>query len=125
MAITLLAVVLLSSSGLLVTHATTPSTVNSSSQPLSKHSSQQLSLGLQGVISSAGNQRWSLSGGNLYGAQFGQEIVPAGANLQYSMRAKVDGLTASGNVQLSLSGTTADGQSIAFSANGQIVGMIP
>jgi len=121
MAFTLLAVVLLSSSGLLVTHATTPS----SSQPSNSYSKQQLSLGLQGVISSAGNQKWSLSGGNLYGAQFGQEQVPPGASLLYSMRATVNGLSASGNVKLSLSGTTADGQSITFNTNGQIVGMIP
>ena len=120
-AITLLAVVLLSSSGLLVTHATTPSSIQSSG----KHSSQQLSLGIQGVISSAGNQRWSLSGGTLYGAQFGPEQVPPGATIHYNMDASSNGLSATGNFRLSLTGTTTDGQSISFNANGQIVGMIP
>jgi hypothetical protein len=120
MAITLLAVVLLSSSGMLVTHATTQSSTQSYGRQ-----GQQLSLGLQGVISSAGDQKWLLSGGNLYGAQFGQEQVPPGANIQYSMRASVDGLSATGKFQLSLTGTTADGRSISFNANGQIVGMIP
>jgi hypothetical protein len=116
-ALTLLVGVLLSSSGLLVTHAY-------SSNPTSS-TKQTLSLGLQGVITSAGTQSWSLSGGNLVGASFGQEQVPPGANIQYSVQAKVTGLSATGSLQLSVSGTTADGQSISVTANGQIVGMIP
>jgi hypothetical protein len=120
-AVTLLATLLIASSGLLVTHAST----TNSYQQQSASSGKSLSLGLQGVIVSAGNQKWSVSGGNLAGAQLGQEIVPPGANLQYSLSASVRGLTSTGSVQLSLSGTTADGQSITFNANGQVVGMIP
>jgi hypothetical protein len=120
-AITLLATLLIASSGLLVTHA---DTTNSMQQP-TRDTTGQLSLGLQGIITSAGDQRWSVSGGNLVGAQLGQEMVPAGANLYYSMRADVNGLTSTGSVQLSLRGTTADGQSVSFSANGPIVGMVP
>ncbi len=59
------------------------------------------------------------------GAQLGQEMIPPGANLEYSMRASVNGLSSSGWVQLSLSGVTADGQSVTFNANGPVVGMIP
>jgi hypothetical protein len=119
-AITLLATLLIASSGLLVTHA---STANSVQQPM--QSSQSLSFGLQGVITAGGNQQWSISGGNLVGAQLGQELVPPGANLQYSLSASVRGLSASGYMQLSMSGTTADGQSVTFKANGLIVGMVP
>ena len=111
---------LLASSGLLVTHAAT----SNSSQPANT-SSQQLSLGLQGTISSAGSQAWHVSGGSLAGAQLGQEVVPPGANLRYSMSATVRGLSSSGSFQLSMSGTTTDGQSVSFNAKGQVVGMIP
>jgi hypothetical protein len=122
--ITLLVAVLLSSSGLLVTHATTPNSIQNLSSSQSKQT-EKLSLGIQGVISSAGSQTWSLSGGSLVGAQFGQEQVPPNANLQYMMRASVNGLSASGSVRIALSGTTVDGQSINFRASGPIVGMIP
>ncbi len=116
-ALTLLVGVLLSSSGLLVTHAATTSNPS--------NTKQTLSLGLQGVITSAGTQSWSFSGGSLVGASFGQEVVPPGANIQYSVQAKVTGLTSTGSLQLSVSGQTADGQKISVSASGQIVGMIP
>ncbi len=119
--LTLLAMLLLASSGLLVTHA---STANSSQQQANS-SSQQLSLGLQGTISSSGNQAWHVSGGTLAGAQLGQEIVPPGANLRYSMSATVSGLSSSGSFRLRMSGTTTDGQSVNFTATGQVVGMIP
>jgi hypothetical protein len=118
-AITLLATLLLASSGLLVTHAAT-----SNSVPQQTGNGHALSLNLQGFIQSAGDQTWSMSGGSLIGAQIGQEVVPAGT-LYYSMRASVNGLSSSGWFQLSTSGTTTDGQSVTFNANGPIVGMIP
>jgi hypothetical protein len=113
-AITLLATALLASSGMLVSHASTQQ--NQSSAPFS--------LSLQGTILNAGNQKWSISGGNLVGAQLGQEMVPAGANLQYSLTANTNGLSATGSFQMSLTGTTADGQSVSYSATGQVVGEI-
>jgi len=116
-AITLLATLLLASSGLLVTHASTASAAT--------NSGGQLSLGLQGVIVSAGRQSWSISGGSLAGAQLGQELVPPGANIQYSMSASVRGMNANGFFQMSMSGTTADGQSVTYTAEGPVVGMIP
>ena len=119
-AITLLATLLLASSGMLITHATT---ANSVQQP-SWSSAPQLSFNLQGTMLTAGTQYWSVSGGNLVGAQVGQEMVPPGANLQYSLSDSVKGLTTTGSVQLSMSGKTTDGQSMTFNANGQVVGMI-
>lgn len=111
-AITLLATVLLASSGMLVTHASTPQ-------------QSQFTLALQGTISSAGNQRWSTSGGDLIVAQLGSETVPPGSTMQYSMTSSVSGLSASGSFQMSITGTTTDGQSVSYTASGPIVGMIP
>ena len=121
-AITIIAVILLSSSGLLVSHAATPSSAQS---PSYNNSSQSLSLNLQGVITSAGSQSWSVSGGSLVGAQIGAEAVPPGATLHYSMNANDRGMSSSGSFRVSLTGTGVDGQSVSFTANGQIVGMIP
>jgi hypothetical protein len=121
-AITILAVILLSSSGLLISHAATTS---SAQTPSYNNSSQSLSLNLQGVITSAGHQSWSVSGGSLVGAQIGSEVVPPGATLQYSMNANDKGMSSSGSFMVSLTGTGIDGQSVSFTASGQIVGMIP
>lgn len=122
-AITLLATLLLASSGLLVTHAATPNSVHQ--QQVGNNSSQQLSLGLQGVITSAGRQTYSISGGSLLGAQLGTETVLPGANLQYSMSATDSGLSSNGFFRMSLTGTTAGGQSVRLNAVGSVVGMIP
>jgi len=121
-AITILAIILLSSSGLLISHADTPSSVQS---PSYNNSSQSLSLNLQGVITSAGHQSWSVSGGTLVGAQIGTEVVPPGATLQYSMSANDRGMSSSGSFTISMTGTGIDGQFVNFTASGQIVGMIP
>jgi len=85
----------------------------------------QFNLALQGTIVSAGSQYWSISGGNLAVAQLGSETVPPGATLQYSLSSSVSGLSASGNFQMSITGTTADGQSVSYSASGPVVGVIP
>lgn len=114
-AMTLLATLLIASSGLLVTHADTTNYSNNG----------QLSLGLSGVITSAGRQSWSISGGVLAGAQLGQEIVPPGASIQYSLNANDRGTSSSGFFSMSMSGVTADGQTFTYSATGPVVGMIP
>jgi hypothetical protein len=115
-AMTLLITLLIASSGLLVTHAATSSSATTHGD---------LSLGLSGVITSAGSQSWSMSGGFLAGAQIGQEIVPAGASIQYSLNADVRGMSSTGWFSLSMSGTTADGQSFTYNAVGPVVGMVP
>jgi hypothetical protein len=125
-AFTLLVGILLSSSGLLVTHAsnTTIGSQIQSNHPAKHQSDQQLSLNLQGLIASAGSQKWKLAGGNVLGAQFGTETLPPGSTLQYSLKAKVDGLTSTGTFQLSVSGQATDGQSVNISGSGAVVGMV-
>jgi hypothetical protein len=122
-ALTLLVGILLSSSGLLVTHASN-STYGSQIQPTKHQSNQKLSLNLQGLIASAGSQTWNLAGGNAFGASFGTETLMPGATLSYSLNAAVNGLTSSGTFQLSASGMTTDGQSISVTGSGVIVGTI-
>ena len=115
-ALTLLVAFLLMGSGALVTHAATPQDQS--------QSQQQLSLGVQGYILNAGTQQWKVSGGSLLGAQLGQQLVQTGS-VQYRLNAKVQGLSATGSFSMSLSGTTASGQSASLTAQGPVVGMIP
>ncbi len=125
-AFTLLVGVLLSSGGLLVTHASnyTYGSQIQSNQPARHQSDSALNLNVQGLIASAGSQTWTLAGGSAYGAQFGAETVQPGSDLQYSLNAAVTGLTSSGTFQLSLTGTTTDAQSISVQANGAVVGTV-
>jgi hypothetical protein len=126
-ALTLLVAVLLTGSGLLVTHASN-TTIGSQiqSQQSNKHQSDsKLLLNLQGGIANAGSQTWNLAGGNALVAQFGSEQLQPGSNLQYSLTATVNGLSTSGTFQLSLTGQTIDGQSISVTANGAVIGMVP
>ena len=123
-AFTLLAGILLSSGGLLVTHASNSTYGSHTQQPAKHQSDPALNLNLQGLIASAGSQTWNLAGGSAYAAQFGAETVQPGASLQYSLNAAVKALTSSGTFQLTLTGTTTDGQSISVQANGAVVGTV-
>jgi hypothetical protein len=128
----LFAAVLISSSGLLVTHAATATgsgteTGTRTLTPLSSSHQkqlQQLSLNVQGIITNAGNQHWTLSGGNLLNAQLGAESVST-ASFQYFLSSQVSGTSASRTFQMTLIGTTTDGQQVRFVASGVVVGMVP
>ncbi len=123
----LVAILLISStSGALVSQAFAPETnYYPQHSPFPVGGPQRLSLGIQGIIADAGNQSWAIKDGILVGAQLGQESVPGGSIFDYSFSANVVGLSASGELELMLGGTSLDGQSINLAADGIVVGMIP
>jgi hypothetical protein len=80
-----------------------------------------------GVITSAGNQLWSFSGGNLVGAATlgGNNFNPTSPHIKYALSAEVDGLTASGSFSLSMTGVDQNGNQISYQVQGLVVGYIP
>jgi hypothetical protein len=118
MAVTILAVLLLSSGGLLATHAATPISVTSSS-------SQTLSLSMVGGVVSAGNQNYLIvqNGPALEAVIDGSPLVSS--YLTYTLNAQQQGLSTSGSANFKLTGQNATGATITVSGNVQISGGIP
>jgi len=124
MAVTVLAVLLLSSGGLLVTHAATPNSGSDWGQRSSN--SQALSLTMGGGVVSAGNQRYLIvqNGPALLAVINGDPL--ATSQLTYTLRAQQNGLSTSGSATFTLTGVDAiTGASVALSGNVQISGAIP
>ncbi|MGA2876327.1 MAG: hypothetical protein ABSE82_12405 [Nitrososphaerales archaeon] len=118
MAVTILAVLLLSSGGLLVTHAATPSSVSSST-------SQALSLNMMGGVVSAGNQNYLIvqKGPALEAVIDGSPLVTS--QLTYTLNAQQKGLTTSGSASFTLTGQNLTGATVTVTGKVQISGSVP
>ncbi|MHB1868824.1 MAG: hypothetical protein ACYCPP_07755, partial [Nitrososphaerales archaeon] len=122
MAVAVLAVLLLSSGGLLVTHAQTPSSASDRGQG---GSSQALSLTATGGVLSAGNQHYLIvqHGQTLEAVVNGDPLVTS--HLTYVLNAQQNGLTTSGRAVFTLTGQDATGATITVTGIVQISGNIP
>lgn len=114
--VTILAVLLLSGGGLLVTHAATPPTANDYSH--NNPSSQILTMNIEGSVASAGNQRYFIhqNGPALEAAIGGDPLVTS--QLSYTLYANQQGLSTSGFAIFRLTGMGASGTS--YSVSGKI-----
>ena len=124
MALTILAVLVLSSGGLLVTHAATPIGANSDGHQ-NGPTSQALSMALTGGVVSAGNQQYFIqqNGPALMAVINGDPLVSN--HLTYTLNAQQVGLTTSGSARFLLSGQNATGATITVSGNLLIGGSVP
>lgn len=90
---------------------------------------QSLSLSIQnGMITNAGPQTWTMSGGVLgFASDTATPVLSAAtwSSVVYSMSANVNGLAANGKFYLKLTGATAAGQSVIVRVHGIINESIP
>jgi hypothetical protein len=99
-----------------------PLGVSAYSNPAS-NSSHDLQLSVSnGIIQSAGNQHWTMSGGSLVGGIFAGEIL---SHVDFALSADVTGLTASGTFSLGITGADQSGNRISFQEYGAVVGYVP
>lgn len=112
-AVTLLAVLLLGSGGLLVTHAATPNTSSSST-------SQTLNLSLGGVVANAGNQNYLISQNGPAVAAVIDGVPLSSTHLTYTLNAQQQGLTTSGSATFTLTGQTPTGTTETVTGSIQI-----
>lgn len=123
-AVTILAAILLSSGGLLVTHAASPPSANDWGQ--NNFSSQALTMSISGGVASAGNQRYFIqqNGPAIEAIVAGDPLVTS--QLSYTLYANQQGLSTSGSATFYLTGTGASGTSYSVSGtiplSGSVVG---
>ena len=126
--LSLLAILLLSSGGIVAVNADG----NYHRGPPPGHNSQTLSLSLAGLVVSAGSQHYIIDQhGSPIAATFGGTLANYAfdpsqpINLDYHLNAFVSGLTANGYANFDLRGTLAGSSDIVdISGNAQIVGMV-
>ncbi|MGH2638048.1 MAG: hypothetical protein ACRDF4_01980, partial [Rhabdochlamydiaceae bacterium] len=123
-AVTLLAVFLLSGGNLAVTNAATPPAGVSSHV---SETSQQLSLNIQGGVVSAGNQHYKLGqeGQALEAVVGGYQLIPSSTHLEYNLNAQVNGMSTTGSGRFTLTGQNATGSNVRMHGNVQIVDSVP
>lgn len=123
-AATILATLLLSSGGLLVTHAAVPPSTNDFGQ--NNLSSQLLTMSITGGVANAGNQRYYIhqDGSALAAVVAGDPLVTN--HLSYTLYANQQGLSTSGKASFELTGTGASGTNYtvrgSIPLSGSIVG---
>jgi len=123
-ALTILAVLVLSSGGLLVTHAVSPIGANSNGNQ-NGPTSQALSMSLTGGVASAGNQQYFIQqNGPALEAVINNDLLVS-SSLTYTLNAQQLGLTTTGFASIQLTGQDYLGSAIKVSGNLQIVGSIP
>ena len=117
-AVTLLAVfLLLSSGGLVATYAATPGTAHSDRGSDGPSASQALSLQIGGAVINAGIQRYSIqqTGKVVSATVAGFTVDPTQpVLLQYRLEATIDGTSASGNANFRLTAALADGSGTLY-----------
>ena len=128
-AVTLLAVfLLLSSGGLVATYAASPTTTHTDRGSDGPSAAQTLSLAIGGGVVSAGTQHYNIqqTGQVVSATVAGFTIDPTQPMLlQYHLEATVQGTTASGNANFHLTATLADGSGTLYvSGNAKIIGAV-
>lgn len=87
--------------------------------------SQPLSVSVFGATLDAGNQRYTVAGGQLAFASIaGLVIDPSSAQLQYSLKAQVKDFSAKGDATFTLQGTATDGTSVGVQGRVRISDMV-
>lgn len=124
-AVTVLAVLILASGGLLVTHAATPPADQGHH---GNPSSQALNIGLGGLVLDSGTQQYVLAQNGRASEVIldGAPLYLASSHLSYSLTATESGLSATGSVSFDLSGNSPSGIRTDISATNVVInGMVP